>query len=94
MNADDHQRLIDLGFMPEVVARTEEVLGVWGIERLFATCCHCGKPCLDPDLPRRRDRKKLPADLFHRYELCGTRDKRGRVACLPCDDFEFEHGFG
>ena len=95
MNPEDRQRLNDLRFPADVIARTEEVLRAWGVERLFTTCCHCGKACLDPDLPRgKRLRKRLPADLFHRREMVGCRDTRGRVACLPCDDFEFEHGFG
>ena len=95
MNSDDRQRLLDLRFPPEVVARAEQVLATWGVERLFATCCHCHQPCIDPDLPRgKRNRLKLPADLFHRREIVGCRDTRGRVACIPCEHFEFEHGFG
>jgi hypothetical protein len=93
VNAEERQRLIELGFSPEVVARTEQVLAAWGVARLFATCCHCHEPCIDPDLPRgKRNRLKLPADLFHRREIVGCRDGHGRVACIPCEHFEFECG--
>jgi hypothetical protein len=91
MDAGDRERLKALGFSAEVIERAEAVLAAWGVERLFATCADCGKPCLDPDLPRRKDRKKLPADLFHRYELCARRGRAaGEVLCFPCDDFRFE----
>lgn len=93
MNPEERQRLVDLGFSPEVIARTEKVLVAWGVTRLFDTCCHCRELCIDPDLPRgKRNRLKLPADLFHRREIVGCRDGHGRVACIPCENFEFEHG--
>ncbi|MBY0458624.1 MAG: hypothetical protein K2V38_14890 [Gemmataceae bacterium] len=93
MHPDDRKQLEAFGFAPEVIAKAEEVLRAWGAERLFATCVYCGKPCLVPGLPRRKDRKKLPADLFHRYELGGWRDCDGEVICRPCDDFKFEYGW-
>jgi hypothetical protein len=93
VNPQDRKRLEDLRFAPEVIARTEEVLRVWGEPALFATCSYCGKVCLHPDLPRGKHlRKKLPADLYLKRELIGFRDHAGEVICLPCDDFQFEYG--
>ncbi len=89
----DRQRLIELGFTSEVIAKTEEVLQFWGVSPLFVTCYACGKVCHNPDLPPRKyKRKKLPAVLFHRYELLSKRDSDGDVLCLPCDDYQFEYG--
>ena len=91
MNPHDRKRLEDLRFSPEVVAKTEEVLRVWGVEDVFAKCSYCGKHCFNPDLPRGKHlRKKLPADLFLRRELVGFRDEDGTIICWPCDDFRFE----
>jgi hypothetical protein len=92
MNPNDRKRLEALRFSPEVIAKTEEVLRVWGVEDLFATCSSCGKPCYGPDVPRRQyRRKKLPAELFWRRELFACRNSTGSVVCFPCDDFEFEY---
>lgn len=91
MNADDRKRLVALGFSHEVIERAEAVLAAWGEERLFATCVDCGGACLNPDLPRRKDRKKLPADLFHRHELCSLRKPHtDEILCFPCDDIRFQ----
>lgn len=90
MNGDDRKRLEALGFSPEVVEKAATVLTAWGVDRLFATCVDCGGPCYHPDLPRRKDRKKLPADLFHRRELRGTRSRAGEILCHPCDDERFQ----
>jgi hypothetical protein len=93
VKADDHKRLQDLRFTPDVIARTEEVLRVWGEPELFSTCSYCGKICFHPDLPGGKHlRKKLPADLRLRQELVGFRDRAGAVICWPCDDFQFEYG--
>ena len=93
MNPQDRKRLEDLRFDPEVIARTEKVLRVWGEPELFAKCSYCGKVCYNPDLPRGQHlRKKLPADLFLKRDLGGFRDHAGEVICWPCDDFEFQHG--
>jgi hypothetical protein len=90
MIEEDRLRLVALRFPPEVIDRAVEVLRVWGVERLFATCCHCWEPCIDPDLPRgQKMRVKLPAVLFHRHELRSCRNTEGKVACMPCDDLEF-----
>ncbi len=90
----DRQRLIDLGFSSEVIAKTEEVMQLWGMSPLFVTCDRCGKICVNPDLPGRKyKRKKLPFELTsrNRYELLSLRKRTGEVMCLPCDDFEFEY---
>jgi hypothetical protein len=90
-NARDRKRLEDLRSPPDVIARTEEVLRLWGVEDLFATCSYCGKPCYNPDLPKRQyRRKKLPADLFLKQDLLGFRDSSGEVICWPCDELEFQ----
>ncbi len=92
MKAEEREQLKALKFSDEVIARTEEVLQVWGNPNLFATCSHCGKVCLNPDLPGRKYlRKKLPSDLF-RYELTSLRDRTQEIRCYPCDDFVFEYG--
>jgi hypothetical protein len=87
----DRKRLEQLGFAPEVIAKTEEVLKVWEVEELFVTCTYCGKPCFHPDLKRqRRHRKRLPADLFAKMEHVGFYDNQGEVICWPCDEREFQ----
>jgi hypothetical protein len=94
LNPQYRKRLEDLRFAPEVIARTEEVLRVWGEPELFATCSYCGKVCFHPDLPPGKHlRKKLPADLFLKREMVGFRDRAGEVICGPCDDFQFEYGY-
>lgn len=90
MHTDDRKRLEALGFSSEVIERTEAVLAAWGVERLFATCADCGGTCLDPELPRRKNRKKLPADLFHRRALRSYRNRGGEILCDPCDDIRFQ----
>lgn len=92
MTASDRAQLETLKFSAEVIAKAEEVLRAWGDPPLFAKCSHCGKPCVHPDLPRRKNRKKMPAELWHRYELLGFTDTAGEVVCAPCDDFQFEYG--
>jgi hypothetical protein len=93
MKKPDRERLEQLKFPPETIARTEEVLALWGVADLFATCSFCRKPCFNPDLPKGKHlRKKLPAELFWRRELVGFRDESGEVICWPCDDFQFEYG--
>lgn len=93
MNPSDRKRLVDLRFSADAIARTEEVLRLWGVEDLFATCSYCRKPCYNPDLPRGKfHRKKLPAEMFWRRELIGFRDELGDIVCWPCDDFQFEYG--
>jgi len=91
MNALHRKRLAGLGFSPEVVARTEEVLQLWEVEDLFAKCSYCGKDCYAPDLPRGKyRRKKLPAELFWNRELLGFRDREGAVICWWCDEIQFQ----
>ena len=92
MHPDNRKTLEALGFAPEVIAKADGVLRFWGADRLFATCTDCGKPCLDPGLPRRKHRKKLPAELFHRRALLSRRTRGGEVRCMPCDDYQFEYG--
>ncbi len=89
MDAGDRERLKAMGFSAEVIERAEAVLAAWGVERLLAVCVDCGRHCLDPDLPRRRDRKKLPADLFHRRAMLSRRDSYFGVLCMECDDIRF-----
>lgn len=94
MKPQDRKQLEALCFPPEVIARTEEVLRLWGVADLFATCSYCGKPCYNPDLHRGKHlRKKLPADLFWKQELVSRRDRAGDVICVPCDDYKFEYGW-
>jgi hypothetical protein len=91
MKANDHKRLEDLRFSPEVIAKTEAVLRLWAIEDLFATCSHCGRDCYNPDLPKgQHRRKKLPADLFWKRDLLGFRGTSGQVICWACDEEEFQ----
>lgn len=89
MSPDDRKTLEALGVSAEVIERADEVLRFWGAERLFARCADCGGWCLDPDLPRRKNRKKLPADLFHRRPLLSVRTRDGEVRCIVCDDIRF-----
>ena len=91
MNALHRKRLSDLGFSPEDIGRTEEVLRLWEVEDLFAKCSYCGKDCYHPDLPKGKYlRKKLPADLFWKRELLGFRDHAGEVICWWCDEMQFQ----
>ncbi|VTS08336.1 unnamed protein product [Tuwongella immobilis] len=91
MIADERQRLLEWGFAADVIERTAQVLTLWGDPPLFGVCSLCGNWCFHPDLPRGKHlRKRLPAELFWRYELVGCRSVAGDLRCLPCDDFEFE----
>lgn len=94
MNPRDRKRLEDLGFAPEVIAKTEEVLRVWEMEDLFTTCTYCHKSCYRPEIVSKRKyrRKKLPSELLLKRELLACRDSQGDVICWPCDDFQFEYG--
>lgn len=89
MDAGDRERLKAMGFSPEVIERADSVLTAWGVEQLLAVCVDCGRHCLDPDLPRRRNRKKLPADLFHRRAMLSRRHPHDGVLCMECDDVRF-----
>lgn len=89
MNAEERKRLEALGFTSEVIERADAVLAAWGEDRLFATCVDCGGACLVPELPRRKNRKKLPADLFYRRALLSRRDPHDGVLCMVCDDIRF-----
>lgn len=95
MHPQDRARLVTLGFSPEVVARTEEVLRVWEVEILFTTCTYCRKPCFVPELCTRQTkrRKKLPADLFLKRHLVSRRDRDGDPRCYPCEDWQHEYGW-
>lgn len=95
MIPQDRARLVTLGYTPEVIARTEEVLRVWEVEVLFTTCAWCKKPCFVPELCTRQTkrRKKLPADLFLNRRLLSVRDRDGEPRCQPCDDWQFEYGW-
>ncbi len=91
MKAKDRKTLETLRFSPEVIAKTEEVLQLWEIEDLFATCSYCGRVCYNPDLPKgQHRRKKLPADLFWKRDLLGFRDTSGEVICWACDEEQFQ----
>ncbi|QDU18993.1 hypothetical protein [Urbifossiella limnaea] len=93
MDSRDRKRLEELKFSAEVIAKTEAVLSLWGVDELFARCTYCKKICFSPYLPKGKHmRKKLPADLFLRRELVGFRDESGEVICWPCDEFQFEYG--
>lgn len=92
LSAEDRRRLQDLGFKDDVIEKTDEVMTLWDVDCLFVKCSYCNKYCYNPNLPKGKHlRKKLPAALFWRYELCSVAEADGEPTCLPCDDFNFEY---
>ena len=91
MNAQDRKRLEELGFSPEVIAKTAEVLRIWEVEELFVLCSYCGKPCITPEVRNRKyRRKKPPSELFWNTDILGFKDDDGGFICRVCDDAEFQ----
>ncbi|MEO1618378.1 MAG: hypothetical protein AAFV88_21175 [Planctomycetota bacterium] len=90
MNAQDRKRLEELDFPSDDIAKTEEVLRIWGVDELFVLCFYCGKHCISPKVRNSKFRRcKPPSDLFRIAEL-GFNDRDGRVICWPCDEERFQ----
>ena len=90
MNVQDRKRLEALNFPPEAIAKTEEVLNLWGVEELFVLCSYCGKHCINPKVRNSKfRRRKPPSDLFRIAEL-GFNDRHGQIICWPCDEQSFQ----
>lgn len=87
MQDRDFAKLQELGFSAEVISKTDEVLRIWEIDRLFVECSYCGKLCYNPELPGRRfKRKKLPSELFWNQDLLGWLDVySNKPICEPCE---------
>lgn len=86
MNVEDRKRLEQARLSPEAIAKLDEVLRVWEVDRLFVTCGYCGTPCISPEVRKHKfRRKKPPSELFWKVPL-GFAEPDGDFICVPCYD--------